>query len=138
MQHNIKYLFLLIFILPTINATDFCATSSSDLQLMLNISASNGQADHIRIHQGTYMTLSSSGFQYIAAVAENHELKITGGWAEFFGQPCGHQPSKSPFTTKLNANFISRGLNINASRFGDVVISNLLFQNGSQLNCTKY
>ncbi len=131
------YIVLTICILTitkTSHAETFCASSSSDIQSMLNIAASNGQADHIQISQGTYLTQDSQGFQYTGGVAENYELKISGGWAEFFGQPCGHQPSKSPFVTTLNANFMGPVMNITASRFSDVIISSLLFRNGFSEN----
>ena len=127
---------LLLITNPSKSET-FCITNSAELHNALFDAANNAEDDHIKIMQGSYTPLFSTGFSYETSASENYELKITGGWATFFGNLCGHQPTKSPFTTTLNANFLGPVLTIKTIRFTDVVVSSLQFRNGFNDSVTQ-
>lgn len=107
---------------------EFCITSPAGLELALAVAQANGEHDHIRIASGSYSTVNG-GFEYLAAAGENSDLTISGGWSEFFGNPCGQQLEGPPGTT-LNGQLTDRILQIRMGASGDLEISRLRFING--------
>lgn len=124
----LKFIILLLLLnFPHwVNSANLCATTSQELHDALSIAQSNGQDDHIKIAIGTY----TGGFQYTAGVTENFDIKITGGWSFFFGNPCGKQSSVHPFGTKLDGENSDQVLAIIPSLTSNIEISSLTFRNG--------
>lgn len=118
---------------PGLRAAEFCAIDSVQIQLFLNAAATNGEADVIRIPVGDYALPASGGFNYLPgplAAGESADLQISGGWSDFFGNPCGQQLSPSAFDTMLDGEGQERILNIQLQQSGDITISNLWFFDG--------
>ena len=87
-------------VLNTTHAANLCAESAAQLQTHLDTADSNSQDDTIQITTGQHMV---SEFMYFgSANNEDFDLTISGGWTEFFGNPCGQQLSASAFDTVLN------------------------------------
>lgn len=91
----------------------------ANLQAALDVAASNGQDDNIRIQSGV---LATSGAQIL--YAENRYLEITGGWAPDF-QSGGTDPS----LTVLSGADLQRALVLSVSA-GTLVIRHLSFADG--------
>jgi len=111
-----------------VNAAVICATSSAGLEFALAAAEGNGEHDEIRIASGTYSTING-GFRYFAESTENFDLTISGGWSEFFENPCGQQLEGSPNTT-LNGQLSDRVLEVKMHDGGNLQISRIAFQNG--------
>lgn len=115
-----------------VRAATFCATNSAELQSSLDMAAVNGEDDYIRIATGTYQS-PSGGFIYNSAGlpgGDEKSLSISGGWTEFFGNPCGQQLSKNPSLTAISGNGSNRGLAMYLRQSGSVSITLLTFVNG--------
>ncbi|NBB92568.1 MAG: hypothetical protein GVY32_05300 [Gammaproteobacteria bacterium] len=105
-----------------------CATSSAGLEFALAAAEGNGETDEIRLTEGAF-DAPAGGFEYQAAASENFDLTISGGWSEFFGNPCGQQLEGAPATT-INGQFLERGLEIRMRDSGILRVSRLSFING--------
>ncbi|TDR20566.1 hypothetical protein [Marinicella litoralis] len=122
---------LLLFVTPHIQAAEFCATTSGQLQSALSSAQSNNQHDVIKVAEGSYPTTGSE-FSYTESAG--WDLEISGGWTDFFGNPCGQQLSGNPFNTVLDGNNSARIMHIRSSGNSDITISNLSFINGGTAN----
>lgn len=127
-QSMCRGMLLSLLLLPGARAAEFCITSSAGLELALVVAEMNGENDLIRIASGTYDTING-GFQYLPDAGENFDLTISGGWSEFFGNPCGQQLEGSPNTT-LNGQLTDRVLEVKMQDSGNLHISRLAFHNG--------
>lgn len=107
-----------------LNAAEFCATNEQQLANALLAAENNGQNDVIKVAVGNY----SGGFVYLGS--EDFDLTISGGWSEFFGNPCG-QKINPPFDTVLDGNDTEQILAIWAVHDSDITISDLTFINGN-------
>ncbi|MCB1561465.1 MAG: hypothetical protein KDI75_10305 [Xanthomonadales bacterium] len=127
--------FLALSVLSTpVAAAEFCVTSSQQLVDALNAADSNNQDDVIRVATGDYSAPDANGFRYLAnsASPEDRSLVISGGWTEFFGNPCGQQAGSAPWDTFLSGNG-GRVMGIFEGSLSDITgieISNLSFTNG--------
>ncbi len=108
-------------------ATDFCVTNSAELQSALSSADSNSQNDLIRVAEGFY-TAPSGGFLYDGPDTSN--LTISGGWTEFFGNPCGIQFSVNPYATMLDGDDLWQVMQIIARGAANITVSHLTFGNG--------
>jgi hypothetical protein len=120
---------------PAARSAEMCATTSAGLEFALAAAQGNGEHDTIRIAAGTYDT-PSGGFEYVAAATENFDLTISGGWSDFFGNPCGQQLEGPPATT-LNGQLSDRVLRIDLGTSGDFQVSRLRFTNGFAANAAR-
>lgn len=114
-------------------AATFCATTSSELQSSLSSAAVNGEEDELRIATGAY-SAPVGGFLYNSAGSisgDDESLSISGGWTEFFGNPCGQQLSQNPTLTAINGSGSDPGLRMYLRGEGGVSISLLTFMNGN-------
>ncbi|MEN1728699.1 MAG: choice-of-anchor Q domain-containing protein [Pseudomonadota bacterium] len=115
---------------PLIWPADFCVTNSAQLQLALNTSENNGQSDTIRIAAGSY-TAPSGGFIFFPPPAEDgFDLEISGGWTDFFGNPCGQLLNSDPEQTVISGGGSERVLEIRLPQAGSVDARNLSFVSG--------
>lgn len=76
-----------------VNAATFCVSDSNMLELVLDITESNGQDDHIKIKSGNYVPADNFGFRFF--IAENFDITISGGW----DNGCNEQSFNSLDTT---------------------------------------
>jgi len=118
--------FLFIYVQQS-TAAEFCATSSAGLQLVLAAAENNGESDVIRIAEGAY-DAPVGGYYFDSD--ENFDLEISGGWSEFFGNPCGQQVSPNAFGTVVDGNGTDRGMTIRVGQSSDIKVSHLFFLNG--------
>lgn len=127
-QYLCRGILLSLLLLPGARAADFCITSSAGLELALVVAQSNGESDVLRVASGTYDTING-GFEYLADAGENFDLIISGGWSEFFGNPCGQQ-LQGPPNTVLNGQLTDRILEIRMGTSGDFELSRIRLING--------
>jgi hypothetical protein len=87
--------FIIASLLITLNskAAVYCVTNSAQLQSALTSAQNSNEYDLIRVAEGHYVTPDSE-FKYTST--SGWDLGISGGWTEFFGNPCGQQLSGSP------------------------------------------
>lgn len=109
-------------------AAEICATSTAGFEFALAVAEGNGEDDIIQLTTGTF-DAPAGGFEYSAGATENFDLTISGGWSEFFGNPCGQQLEGSPAST-INGQLLERGLDVKLHAGGDLTIRRLNFQNG--------
>ncbi|MFK7957360.1 MAG: hypothetical protein AB8B96_14780 [Lysobacterales bacterium] len=114
---------------------EFCATTGEQLQARLNDAEINGEADTIRLAQGTYVS-GADGFTFDTRNNPNGDdfgVTIIGGWTSFFGNPCGQQLSPDPLDTLLDGEQMHRTLRLflNDAPSVEVTIKNLSFINGA-------
>ncbi|MCB1581717.1 MAG: hypothetical protein KDI92_01555 [Xanthomonadales bacterium] len=107
-------------------AAEFCATNSTELTNALSSAENNNQHDVIKIAVGNY----EGGFTFTGG--EGYDLSISGGWSDFFGNPCGQQINP-PFDTILDGDNSQKVLDIIAHDDNDITISNLTLINGNAL-----
>jgi hypothetical protein len=113
---------------PSFAAT-FCATTANQLQAALNSAATNGENDEIRVRIGNY-DVSNVDLAYDPPPAGNLDLKISGGWASFFENPCGIKLS-NPWQTTLDGNDLGRILRVTVDDGqADIEVSQLVFMYG--------
>lgn len=128
-----KYFVLIIILISHVKVSysaTFCVTTSAGLQNALNSANTNNQHNLIKIAEGNYTTPGSQ-FSYNANNSNaGWDLAISGGWTDFFDNPCGQQLSGSPFLTILDGNSNNRVMRIIASGSADITVSNLMFLNG--------
>jgi hypothetical protein len=65
------------------SAATFCARTAAELRTALMLSASNGEADEIRIRQGVYQ--ATAALPFAVDQFEPHGLHVSGGWASTVG-----------------------------------------------------
>lgn len=114
-------------------AATLCASNGAELQAALNTAAGNGQADEIRLAIGTYDVPVSGTFSFSPAGTQDHDIEISGGWSEFFDNPCGQRfDNVDPFMTALQGDGSGRVMNIQppADSSMDVTISRVAFIGG--------
>ncbi|MCB1581719.1 MAG: hypothetical protein KDI92_01565 [Xanthomonadales bacterium] len=104
-------------------AAEFCVTNSIELKNALTSSQNNSQSDVIKIVTGSY----TGGFSYLGS--EDFHLTISGGWSDFFGNPCGHQ-IHTPLDTILDGNDTQRVMLIQAWAGSNISISNMAIIDG--------
>ncbi len=124
-----RYLVITVMLLCALTfnetiAAEFCVTTNQELKDALLAARDNGQHDTIRIATGSYQ----GGFAY--GSAESFDLTITGGFTEFFGNPCGQQTGH-PLDTTLDGGSSQKVLQIFPSDNTTVTVSYLTFVNGS-------
>jgi hypothetical protein len=107
-------------------AAEFCATNSTELTTALSTAEHNDQHDVIKIAVGNY----EGGFTFSGF--DGYDLSISGGWSDFFGNPCGQQIN-TPFDTILDGDNSQKVLDIIAYDDNDITISNLTIINGNAL-----
>jgi hypothetical protein len=128
MQLKITLITALSWLICTgIQAAEFCATNSIELTNALSTAENNNQHNVIKIAAGNY----EGGFEFSGP--DGYDLNISGGWSDFFGNPCGQQINP-PFDTVLDGNNSQVILGMFAYFDSDISISNLTFINGSGLN----
>lgn len=110
-----------------LTAAEFCATTSAELESALLSADNNGQSDSIKIAEGVY-DAPIGGFNFNSF--ENFDIEISGGWREFFGNPCGQILSGNAFNTVLDGMSTERALYVRVQGDADVEIRNLFFANG--------
>jgi len=108
-------------------AAEFCVTTALGLHNALASAESNSQHDVIKIAEGRYVA-TGTAFSYHEL--NGWDIEITGGWTEFFGNPCGQQLSGNPFGTILDGDLNSTILDIDLSFNADLMISSITFLNG--------
>ncbi len=119
----------LSFMGTSLYAEEFCVTTSQELANALFSAGVNGQSDHIKIQEGSYIA-PPQRWQYLELPTETFDLKITGGWSEFFANPCGQNLGGSPLNTTLDANMQGRVMDIMPSTDTVIEISGINFVNG--------
>lgn len=134
MRTSITLVVALWALSPTAHTAEFCVTTSQELSSALSSAGLNNENDVIRIATGNYTAPDANGFRYIAnsVSPENHSLVISGGWTEFFGNPCGQQAGSTPYDTFLSGNG-GRVLGIYAGTLSNITgveISNLSITGG--------
>jgi hypothetical protein len=123
---------ILIFIaIKPIKAAEFCVGNATELRNALSVAESNNESDDIRIELGLYET---NGMAFSYHDSGNHDLTISGGWIDFFGNDCGIQTPNEHFETIIDGGGSSRGLSIRISGQADLVVSDLTFNNGYHVN----
>ncbi len=118
---------LILLISQPIYAAEFCVTTSAELQSAMTSAQINNQHNLIKVAEGLYLTPGSE-FKYTEDTG--WDLEISGGWTEFFGNPCGQQLSGNPWNTVLDGNSTTRIMNISSGGNSEISISNLTFING--------
>lgn len=115
---------------PAMAAT-FCAESALQLQAALATADGNGQHDQIRIRAGTY-DVSALDLTYNAAASEDFDLDLSGGWSQFFDNPCGQQLTASPWDTVLDGGGSHRVMQVffDSDGGGDLTVRQLTFLGG--------
>jgi len=110
---------------------EWCVTTSAELQNALTVAATNNKVDVIKIETGTY-DVPAGGFVFDASVAGGDHLGLTlsGGWINFFGNPCGQLGTENAFLTVLDGNETDRVLDITLNEGTSATIRLLTFLNG--------
>ena len=105
---------LLLMLSSAASAATFCVSTSNELVTALAAAETNNQDDEIRLRAGTY-SAPSGGFRFrngIISGGDDADIRISGNWSVFFGNPCGIQLSLDPFDTVLDGNFSTRVMEI--------------------------
>lgn len=115
-------------------AAVFCVTTSAELQQALDTAATNGEANEIQVHSGSY-AVPVDGFVYSAVEpgGHNQDLTISGGWSA--GQtplPPGSCVVRdpSPLATWLVGSEGNRVMLILPREAGTVTVRGLTFIHG--------
>jgi len=129
---NFKLITTLIIVLlvdlnQSVNATEYCVTTSAGLEFALTVSEANGQSDIIRIAEGAY-DVPVGGFYFDSD--ENYDLDISGGWSAFLSNPCGQRPTPNAFGTMLDGKGANRVMTLSVGQSSDLKVSHLFFLNG--------
>ncbi len=111
-------------------AANLCATNSNEFQAALDTAESNGEDDHITLQQGSYPIINGSPFSYNPDVGEDFDLKITGGYIDFFGSPCVQIDPNSALETELDGMSLNRVLDIRPVGNSKIEIAALYFLAG--------
>lgn len=126
-----KYLLLTMLTFISVNyATEFCVTTSNELQSALDSATNNNQNNFIKITEGSYTTLGSQFHYNENNTNPGWDLEISGGWSEYYFNPCGRKLSGNPFLTVLDGNSSNRVMRIIVYGDANITISNLTFANG--------
>lgn len=121
-------LFMLCLSSLTLHAEEFCVGSATELRNALNTASNNNQDDDIRVELGVFAS-NGSTFQYNEA--QGFDLRISGGWIDFFDNDCGIQSPNQPLDSILDGSDSSPALYLRASGSADIEVTNLTFRNGS-------
>ncbi len=130
---------LLMCFLQFTNAEEFCVTTSAELNAAMLVASVNAESDHIKIATGSYLV--ESGFlrgTYTYNSTENFDLEVSGGWSEFFNNPCGQNLGGSSFQTNLNGDEELRVMSINTGMNSDIKVSGLTFSNGKATDVPEF
>ena len=109
------------------NALVFCASNSGGLQIILDAIEDSGDAHEVRLVDGLY-EVPMGGFE--VDLSNDTSLNISGGWSEFFGNPCGQQITGNAFNTILDGMGTDPVFKITASDNSDITVSHLYFASG--------
>ncbi|MFC3193611.1 right-handed parallel beta-helix repeat-containing protein [Marinicella sediminis] len=127
MKTTITALCLLSLTSLPVAAAEFCVGTATELRNALNIASGNNQDDDIRVELGVFAS-NGSTFQYNET--QGFDLRISGGWIDFFDNDCGIQSPNQPLGTILDGSETTRALYIRASGDADIEVTNLTFRNG--------
>lgn len=119
--------FALLSVSCSIYATEYCVTNAVELHNALTAAESNSAHDTVRIAEGSYV---ATGAPFSYQEVNGWDLTISGGWTEFFGNPCGQQLDSNPYGTVLDGDLASTVLEIRLAFNSDVTVSGLSFING--------
>jgi hypothetical protein len=127
-----KYLMTLtamILISQPLAADTYCVTNSAELVDALSDANNNGEADHIKIRNGDYLTVNNERFAFLNQ--EDFELTISGGWTNFNQVNCFMQTG-DPLDTTLDGDDASPVLYIqDTGQFSSLIkVQNLTISNG--------
>ena len=110
-----------VFFMGSVQAQDFCVSTSTELQSALNQAAANGEHDTIMVVKGTYYE------NFVYDSLEGYDLAIKGGY-ESNGLN-GNGPD--PALTVLDGGGSSNVLYLNIdSEAGDILVRGITMQNG--------
>ena len=121
------WLSLMVMMVP-LQAAEFCVGTVAELRSALNTAESNNEDDDIRIELGTY---ESNGSTFIYNETQGFDLRISGGWIDFFDNDCGIQTPNQPLQTILDGSQSTQALYIRTALNANIEVSNLSFQNGN-------
>ncbi|MEZ5443275.1 MAG: choice-of-anchor Q domain-containing protein [Lysobacterales bacterium] len=124
---------LLLTLSSAASAATFCVSTSNELVTALAAAETNNQDDEIRLRAGTY-SAPSGGFRFrngVISGGDDADIRISGNWSVFFGNPCGIQLSLDPFDTVLDGNFSTRVMEITPRANTAVHVSLLAFLSGN-------
>lgn len=122
----------MVFILGLVNPAysgNFCVESSVSLASVLQFVGLNNEHDHVMITEGTYPVPNDPSGRFQTTIIDGMDVTISGGWSEFFGNPCGQQ-TPGGWTTEIDGHNDERGLIIEVGGPSTVTVSNLSFWNG--------
>lgn len=123
---------ILLLMTPMVFSKEYCITNSNQLQQAFE-DASNDLSSvsfHFKIAEG-YYAAPSGGFVYkVYATNIWADIKISGGWSGFFGNPCGQQFYNMPFKTVLDGKKLTRIMTLQTGDGANIDVSNLSFFNG--------
>ncbi len=126
-QSNTSLMVVALLLSAPLSAAEFCATTSQQLSDALSTANSNNQNDTIRIAAGHY-NAPLLGFVY-AGLQDDH-LTVSGGWTEFFNNPCGIQSGVNAALTVLDGQHQQPVLRLHGHGNAGLDLSNLTVQNG--------
>ena len=108
-------------------AAVFCASNSGGLQIILDAIEDSGDAHEVRLVDGLYEA-PVGGFE--VDLTNDTSIDISGGWSEFFGNPCGQQLTGNAFNTVLDGMGTEQILHVIARDNSDIKVSHLYFASG--------
>lgn len=125
---NTICLLLTLAVQTNSQAATFCVSNSNMLELVLDITESNGQDDVIKIKSGNYIPANTFGFRFF--LEESFDIEISGSW----DNDCSEQ-SLNPLDTALDGDNDSRVLsffnnNATPTYTGNIRLSVLSINNG--------
>ena len=118
---------LLTLISQGVSALVFCASNSGGLQIILDSIEDSGDAHEVRLVDGLYEA-PVGGFE--VDLTNDTSIDISGGWSEFFGNPCGQQLTGNAFNTVLDGMGTEQILHVIARDNSDIKVSHLYFASG--------
>ena len=132
MSRNLLVLFAILFFSP-VQAAVHCVSNATEFQQALDAAEATSEADDIRLRPGTYVA-PAGGFIYLNGSTEETELRISGGWYDFFGTACGIRLDLDAFSTTLSGSNSSRVLRIRLDQATDLTVQGLTFVAGNTVS----
>ena len=103
------------------SAADFCVADAGALQTALTTAATNGQADTVKVVQGTYIG------PFVYTSSERYALQVLGGYAA----GCGSR-TLDPANTTLQGDGADRVLTLTASNGGAFTVQGVTLTGGKK------
>lgn len=125
------WVILVLAITQNVQSAEFCVGTVAELRSALATAESNFEADDIRLELGNYAT---GGLAFEYTDGNGQDLKISGGWIDFFGNDCGIQTPNEHFQTVIDGDGVSRGMDIALSGNADLEVNGLTFTDGFHVN----